>query len=176
MSVASRLGSLLYRTRAMAAAPEPASAEYLAATLLPSNHVNDPSSSRKLLVLDLNGTLLYRPKRRLKFTPGELDVHLRPVRPRPYIPSFREYLFHPSNREWLDTMIWSSAQPHSVASMVGHCFPDVKNNFIGIWARDTFGLAKEEYGESDTNNQATIALTRCSSFSRKEDADYQRLN
>ena len=89
------------------------------------------------------------------------------------MPTFKQYLFL-GNREgewtgegtkaWLDVMIWSSAQPHSVSDMVGKCFgvdngaqvEDASNingwysendnenesdDFVAIWARDTLGLS-----------------------------------
>jgi hypothetical protein len=87
------------------------------------------------------------------------------------MPSFRSYLFDERTRKWLDTMVWSSAQPHSVDDMVGKCFDeDVtagggvlgqgeeelggdgdrkkgRENLVAIWARDTLGLTQGEYSE-----------------------------
>ena len=59
--------------------------------------------------------------------------------------SFQDYIFHPKTRTWLDTMIWSSAQPHSVHDMVDKCFGPAQENFAAIWARDTLGLKHYEY-------------------------------
>lgn len=101
------------------------------------------------------------------------------------MPTFREYLFlgqRPTDGEknqgegtkaWLDVMVWSSAQPHSVGDMVGKCFGAaegarstavVKNgqivsdaaangekeggDLVAIWARDTLGLSEVQYRES----------------------------
>lgn len=72
---------------------------------------------------------------------------LRSVHPRPYMPAFRAYLFAPSTRPWLDVMVWSSAQPHSVADMVDHCFGERKTELRAVWARDTLGLSKDNYSE-----------------------------
>ncbi|KIL59655.1 hypothetical protein M378DRAFT_169051 [Amanita muscaria Koide BX008] len=156
------------------------SPEYLEATLEPSTYLYDHTSSRKLLILDLNGTLVFRsPHQRKSGTNGQISSHhhhhdsyrsehprissergephfkahadltvlprLRPVHPRPFLPSFRQYLFHPKTRLWLDTMIWSSAQPHSVSDMVQRCFGDSKDELVAVWARDTLGLSKEQY-------------------------------
>ncbi|KAJ7769679.1 hypothetical protein DFH07DRAFT_915121 [Mycena maculata] len=101
--------------------------------------------SKKLLVLDLNGTLLLRSKhtRQGPYLPGGLRSRL--VHPRPFLNSFREYIFHPSTMVWLDTMVWSSAQPPSVADMVNHCFGDQQRKFLAIWARDTLGLSPALY-------------------------------
>ena len=59
--------------------------------------------------------------------------------------SFQDYIFHPKTRTWLDAMIWSSAQPHSVHDMVDKCFGRAQENFAAIWARDTLGLKHYEY-------------------------------
>ncbi|KZT34660.1 hypothetical protein SISSUDRAFT_1052458 [Sistotremastrum suecicum HHB10207 ss-3] len=128
-----------------------------------STHPHPPS--RKLLILDLNGTLVYRSGNRGTVYPGGV----RPSHPRPYMSSFRDYLFHPKTKEWLDSMVWSSAQPHSVADMVRSCFgaeevtPTIarkdevapvdrskdgvlkKRNLVAIWARDTLGLSQRAY-------------------------------
>lgn len=52
---------------------------------------------------------------------------------------------HEETRQWLDVMVWSSAQPHSVADMVHRCFAEDKEKLVAIWARDTLGLSKEDY-------------------------------
>lgn len=49
---------------------------------------------------------------------------------------------------WLDTMVWSSAQPHSVKDMVDHCFRAAdQDKFLAIWARDTLGLSAAQYSK-----------------------------
>lgn len=103
-------------------------AEYIAASLSQSQTIEDPLQVRKLLVLDLNGTLLYRAPHK-PFPRGEHPYAnpykprpLRQVHPRPYLPAFRAYIAHPKTREWLDVAVWSSAQPHSVKDMVGRAF------------------------------------------------------
>ncbi|KAJ7468972.1 hypothetical protein B0H11DRAFT_2039015 [Mycena galericulata] len=102
---------------------------------------------RKLLILDLNGTLLLRSKHTRQGRPSmaHLGTRSRIVHPRPYLKSFREYIFHPSTMAWLDTMVWSSAQPPSVADMVNHCFAEQQRKFLAIWARDTLGLSPAQY-------------------------------
>jgi hypothetical protein len=67
------------------------------------------------------------------------------VHPRPYMGAFRAYLFAPQTRAWLDTMIWSSAQPHSVKDMVERCFGEDQDRLVAVWARDTLGLSSLEY-------------------------------
>ena len=136
------------------------SASYLALAEQDPSRVEDPALSRKLLVLDLNGTLLHRSPHNFRpksgYHPGgeddrKRDRHghflprLRPVHPRPYMPAFRDYLFHPTTKEWLDVMVWSSAQPHSVDDMVDKCFGEHRNHLLAIWARDTLGLSNDHY-------------------------------
>jgi hypothetical protein len=129
------------------------SEEYLKISLEKSN---GEGLVRKLLVLDLNGTLVYRsphrsfPGRRgrdvyAQFNPSK-PRPLRTAHPRPYLTSLRNYLFHPSTKCWLDTMVWSSAQPHSVDDMVDKCFEDKIEELVAIWARDRMGLDANDYG------------------------------
>lgn len=108
----------------------------------------DPNEQRKLLILDLNGALLWRKDRRVPY-------------PRPYMPSFRAYLFAEETRKWLDVMVWSSAQPHNVEMMVRRCFYDSRCGYnpeeanpeagkwegllVDVWARDRLGLSRLDY-------------------------------
>ncbi|EJD00649.1 uncharacterized protein FOMMEDRAFT_170016 [Fomitiporia mediterranea MF3/22] len=138
--------------------PSSPSEEYLKSAAEPSTSTSTPS--RKLIILDLNGTLLLRLR------------SVGAVYPRPYMPSFRDFLLHPETRKWLDIMVWSSAQRHNVERMVRRCFFDRSSNpairdaerrrneeekqdseiqdewegkFIAVWARDTLGLSRSEY-------------------------------
>ncbi|KAK0500309.1 hypothetical protein EDD18DRAFT_1307752 [Armillaria luteobubalina] len=136
--------------------PTEPSSDYLELSQQPSTHIDDPSSSRKLLILDLNGTLLYRegrpqgPRRyRRDRVNGSSEPQHRVAHPRPYMGSFRQYLFHPKTLEWLDTMVWSSAQPSNVDHMVAQCFKEEKEKLIAVWARDTLGLTSAQYHEND---------------------------
>jgi NLI interacting factor-like phosphatase len=133
------------------------SPSYMLESTKPSIPLTDPSSSRKLLILDLNGTLVFRSSHRPR--PARRPFHrpyngydapraLRTAYPRPYMSSFTSYLFHPTTRSWLDTMIWSSAQPHSVADMVNRCFGNRKDELVAVWARDTLGLEQKDYSAS----------------------------
>ncbi|KAI5116609.1 hypothetical protein M0805_004828 [Coniferiporia weirii] len=144
-------------------APGP-STEYLLTASTPSHTCARESESgpgsesapRKLLILDLNGTLLVRKER-------------RSILPRPYMPAFRAYLFAPQTRAWLDTMVWSSAQPHNVEKMVRRCFFENgeeemgkswggggngwksegtdkwEGKLVAVWGRDTLGLSHADY-------------------------------
>ncbi|KAG8722602.1 hypothetical protein FRC09_006001 [Ceratobasidium sp. 395] len=121
--------------------PAPPSEEYLALSQIPSNQLSTPqddqSLPRKLLVLDLNGTLVLR-------SPREFGA-MRTVMARPYAKTFRKYVFREGSQ--LDVMVWSSAQPHSVDSMLDVFFDSDRNRLAGIWARDTLGLATENYSQ-----------------------------
>lgn len=140
------------------------SPSYILESNKPSIALASPASSRKLLVLDLNGTLVFRSPHRPRTTRrpyrpynngysndpySSFDPNtarpLRTVHARPYMPSFASYLFHPTTRTWLDTMVWSSAQPHSVADMVSRCFGERQDELVAIWARDTLGLEEKDY-------------------------------
>ncbi|KAI0822127.1 hypothetical protein BC628DRAFT_1391072 [Trametes gibbosa] len=138
--------------------PRPPSPAYLALSKRLPSRIEEPSASRKLLVLDLNGTLLHRsphnprPKTKVQSQDdrprdghGSGPPRLRPVHPRPYMCAFRSYLFAPQTRTWLDVMVWSSAQPHSVGDMVDKCFGEDQDNLLAIWARDTLGLSTHHY-------------------------------
>lgn len=129
--------------------PRSPSPSYLAQADEPSSQLEDPTDVRKLLILDLNGSLLIRAahKRARGYDPyaGNSQRALRSVHPRPYMAVFRAYLLHPETRKWLDVMVWSSAQPHSVADMVGNCFGAERDKLVAVWARDTLGLSKADY-------------------------------
>ncbi|KAK8861347.1 hypothetical protein IAR55_002166 [Kwoniella newhampshirensis] len=125
----------------------------------PSNLVASTSVTCKLLVLDLNGALVYR-------TRGAGDS--RRSHPRPYLSCFLEYLFLPepsqAPRSW-EVFVWSSAQPHNVRAMVEGAFGQrwiegiwedetkdgregVKRGegrLTGVWARDKMGLNSADY-------------------------------
>ncbi|KAI0259579.1 hypothetical protein BC834DRAFT_974132 [Gloeopeniophorella convolvens] len=116
-------------------APTPA---YLALAASPSLAL--PTPPRKLLILDLNGTLVLRSSH-ASSTPGAP----RHVTPRPYLGALRGYLFARATRAWLDVMVWSSAQPHSVRDMVMRAFGRDAGGLVAVWARDTLGLAADEY-------------------------------
>jgi hypothetical protein len=134
-----------------------------------SVHEEPASITPKLLVLDLNGTLVYRKKS----SAGKRCY------PRPYLDNFLECLFSPdavgevgnngsdaSLRSW-EVFVWSSAMPHNVRGMVESTFgatwiqgvwdPEAEETrvkraergegrVLGVWARDTMGLNAMDYG------------------------------
>ena len=107
-------------------APEP-TAEYLLLAGLPPILRTDPQ--RLLLVLDLNGTLLYRKKASSAY------------RPRSSLQPFLKYCFtHHS------VLVWSSATPSNVTSICSKLFdPMQRQQLLGEWGRDTLDLSNEEY-------------------------------
>ena len=87
-------------------------------------------SGRILVILDLNGTLLYRPNRNKKTMIA-----------RPFLIPFLRYLF--SN---FAVMVWSSARPENVASLVEQSLEeDLRKTLVAQWARDAFNLKPEHY-------------------------------
>jgi hypothetical protein len=128
--------------------PTRPSPSYLEFSSTPSITSSEPT--RKLLVLDLNGTLLLRSPRPPKSSRGKYQPHPAPrrVMRRPYLTALRAYLFAPQTRAWLDVMVWSSAQPHSVEDMVLHALGDDRERLIALWARDTLGLPEDHYRAS----------------------------
>lgn len=132
--------------------PPPTYIEFSRQLVVPSDEVTP-----KLLVLDLNGALVYRHK-------GSGDK--RKAHPRPFLGCFLEYLFAPEPqggpRPW-EVFVWSSAQPHNVRHMVetamGHwCegiwVPEPKDlrqkriqrgegRLLKVWARDRMALGND---------------------------------
>ncbi|KAH7108092.1 hypothetical protein BKA62DRAFT_824318 [Auriculariales sp. MPI-PUGE-AT-0066] len=117
--------------------------KYLALANLPSSSVAASGShGRKLVVLDLNGALVFREK----FAPYGLSnrANVRSLTPRPYLQALEQYLAHESG-SWC-FMIWSSAQPHSVQAMVNSAFSSsFREKLLLKWNRTHFNLSQEEY-------------------------------
>ncbi len=80
-----------------------------------------------LLVIDLNGTLLYRPNRNTPF----------------------HFVERPSTQQFLDyalanfsVMIWSSARPENVDRMCDKLFSEEsRQQLVAVWGRDRLGLS-----------------------------------
>ncbi|EIN04178.1 hypothetical protein PUNSTDRAFT_122987 [Punctularia strigosozonata HHB-11173 SS5] len=128
--------------------PRSPSPTYLTLATVPTMTLPSPAASRKLLILDLNGSLLLRSRFASRHPPGlqqQQGPQVRKVHRRPYLETFVNYLFASDTRSWLDVMVWSSAQPHSVADMVDKCFGERKHELIAVWARDTLGLSRADY-------------------------------
>ncbi|KAL4750227.1 hypothetical protein BDW72DRAFT_118755 [Aspergillus terricola var. indicus] len=112
-------------------APRPPSAtkKYLDQASLPPR---ESSSSQPLLViLDLNGTLIYRKTR--KFPPS--------FSRRVGLDDFLKVLV-----EKYKVMIWSSSQPPTVAAVCKQLFSESnRQKLVAEWGRDKLGLSKSEY-------------------------------
>ena len=85
-----------------------------------------------LVVIDLNGTLLYRPGK-----------HSTKFHARPHARLFLKYCI-----ETFTVVIWSSARPQNVKAMCDMIIPyKLRDQVAGIWARDKFDLTMEDYNE-----------------------------
>lgn len=146
--------------------PEP----YIELSKRESSNSSSSAVTPKLLVLDLNGALIYRAERKT----GEK----RKAYPRPYLSCFLEYLFLPEpvtessttppDRPW-EIFVWSSAQSNNVRAMVEVGFgmkwiegvweeefaekraereKTGEGRLLGVWARDQLGLSSADYGRS----------------------------
>ncbi|KAG0648508.1 hypothetical protein D0Z07_5415 [Hyphodiscus hymeniophilus] len=103
--------------------------EYLNASLSDPSQLGQPQ--HLLVVIDLNGTLLYRPNRK---NPTKFLM-------RPHAQSFLKYCV-----DTFKVVIWSSARPENVAAMCGTILtPDIKRRVVAIWGRDKFGLSKTDF-------------------------------
>jgi hypothetical protein len=101
--------------------------------------------------------------------PGARDSKppaFRKILLRPYMLAFKSYLFHPQTLQWLDTMIWSSAQPHNVGAMVEAAFgSETHPSLKAVWARDTLIPVSDESNYSMLHcnlhgNNLTLASQR----------------
>lgn len=120
--------------------PEPTD-QYLRQAYGPPQSLTEP---RKILVIiDLNGTLLYRPNKKQPFTFQE----------RPHAKRFLRYCI-----DTFAVAIWSSARPINVHKMVERLLaPDLRTRCAVIWGRDKFGLSAEDY---DGRTQCYKRLTK----------------
>ncbi len=104
--------------------PDPA---YITLSAIPA--VQLPSPQQLLVVLDLNGTLLYRPVASSHYIPR---------------PSLQLFLTHCLANYSL--LIWSSATPHNVRTICSRIFTLAERKMLlGEWARDTLDLSPQQY-------------------------------
>ncbi|GAB7340657.1 hypothetical protein MBLNU457_7052t1 [Dothideomycetes sp. NU457] len=92
--------------------------------------VDDPvqasAPQRLLIILDLNGTCVHRPR---SASPGTSRPHLQP---------FLEHLF-----EYHDVMVWSSAMPKNVIKMCRNIFtPEQLQKLVAMWTREDLRLGR----------------------------------
>jgi hypothetical protein len=91
-----------------------------------------PAPRPLLVILDLNGTLLYRKQR------GGSSFQARP-----FVNEFLQYLF-----KFHHVMVWSSAQPRNVQRMRSQLIGQQdKDKLIAVWSRDDLRLPKHAYKE-----------------------------
>ncbi|EME86851.1 uncharacterized protein MYCFIDRAFT_162439, partial [Pseudocercospora fijiensis CIRAD86] len=108
--------------------PQPAE-YYLDAAIQPPTRLHAPRPL--LVILDLNGTLLFRKNR------GRVFVA------RPHVTAFLDYLF--ANHK---VMVWSSAKPENVDPMCRELFTHEQyRDLAAIWARDKLGIPAEAYNQ-----------------------------
>ncbi|THC92034.1 hypothetical protein EYZ11_008501 [Aspergillus tanneri] len=113
----------------LAQRPPSASQEYLAQSSRPP--VETHSSQPLLVILDLNGTLIYRKHRRLPPT----------FTRRAGLENFLDTLLRNYK-----VMIWSSSQPETVKAICEKLFPGEKRKaLVAEWGRDKFGLTTDQY-------------------------------
>lgn len=108
--------------------PSPTAA-YLAASLEPLQPLKE--AQHLLVVIDLNGTLLFRPNKR---NPTEFIA-------RPNSERFLRYCI-----ETFTVVIWSSARPANVQLMCNQILKnDLRSKVVAIWARDKFNLTPLDF-------------------------------
>jgi hypothetical protein len=118
--------------------PQPTQ-DYILTASIPPYRLETPT--KKLLILDLNGTLLFRPRHVGK--DRNIDMRQSSTNPilRPHLTEFINYIFR-----HFKIMFWSSATPRNVKSMIAASTTlEQRNNIIATWGRDTLGLSAEEY-------------------------------
>ncbi|RMJ24612.1 NIF domain protein [Aspergillus sp. HF37] len=106
-----------------------ASEQYLTQASLPPKQL--PTPQPLLVILDLNGTLIYRKSR--KFPPAFTK--------RANLTPFLDTLL-----KKYKVMIWSSSQPHTVKAICQQLFPPDKRRALVVeWGRDMLGLSRSQY-------------------------------
>lgn len=102
---------------------------YLAQSQTPSSSLRQPR--RIFVIMDLNGTLLYRPNKRNPFNFIQ----------RPHAREFLDYCI-----DTFHVAIWSSARPENVDKMVAQLLsPAQRAKCVVIWARDQLSLSPADY-------------------------------
>ncbi|KAI8964003.1 HAD-like domain-containing protein [Daldinia sp. FL1419] len=118
------------------------SSEYLILSSYPPFQL--PHARKILVVIDLNGTLLYRPSRHNP----TLFIE------RPHARIFLNYCI-----ETFKVVIWSSAKPNNVSRMCEQLLtPKQRSQVVAVWGRDRFGLSPDDY------NQRVLCYKRLSTL------------
>lgn len=129
-------------SRASGGIPNPTS-EYIAGTSPGQTPIPSTLARHLLVVIDLNGTLLFRPNKKnpTKFTA------------RPHAEKFLQYCI-----ETFSVVIWSSAKAQNVVPMCQSIISaDLRSKIIAIWGRETFGLSPFDF---NTRVQCYKRLTK----------------
>ena len=117
-------------TKIMLPAPQPIAGYMEQAAEDP---VRSETPGHVLVILDLNGTVLFRPNRNAKT-----------MIERPFLKPFMRYLF-----QNFKVMVWSSAKPDNVKALVHQALDnDLRSKLIAHWARDSFGLSPTNYQQN----------------------------
>lgn len=108
---------------------------YLDISTIPSDLASKPRTL--LLILDLNGTLLFRNR-------GSNSSHKFARRAR--LTEFLDYVF--AN---FKVMIWTTTTPANATQMVNALLtPQQRQHVVAIWDRDRFNLSREQYNGKTT--------------------------
>ncbi|KAJ4369991.1 hypothetical protein N0V83_005755 [Neocucurbitaria cava] len=112
-------------------APQP-TPEYMSQAAEEPSTIETPSHI--LVILDLNGTVLYRPNAK----------NAKSMIERPFLKPFLRYLF-----QNFSVMVWSSARPDNVKSLVTQSLDkELQSKLVARWARDSFGLSPTNYNQN----------------------------
>ncbi|KAF8859565.1 HAD-like protein [Acephala macrosclerotiorum] len=115
-------------SKASGGIPDPTDV-YLAASNITPQPLLQPQ--HLLVVIDLNGTLLYRPTRR----------HPTKFIARPNTAPFLKYCV-----DTFSVVIWSSAKPENVTNMCNAILTkDLRKKVIAVWGRNKFGLSDTDF-------------------------------
>lgn len=110
--------------------PDPTDAYLMRASFLPKRR-DQPGPL--LVVIDLNGTLLYRPSRK-NLTSFQSRLHAK------------EFVTYCVQTFWV--VFWSSAKPENVKGMVDQLLTkSLRKQVVGVWGRDKFGLTEQDYNK-----------------------------
>lgn len=115
-------------SKASGGIPDPTDAYLAASNIIPQPL---PQPQHLLVVIDLNGTLLYRPTRR----------HPTKFIARPNTAPFLKYCV-----DTFSVVIWSSAKPENVTNMCNAILTnDLRKKVIAVWGRNKFGLSDSDF-------------------------------
>ena len=135
--------------------------EYLESCSHPPHRLDHPTP--KLLILDLNGTLVHRQRTHGK--DRTIDMRSASEKPilRPYLSEFMDFVFNSYS-----VMFWSSATPRNVDAMINATTTEEqRDQVIAVWARNRFGLSSEDYYKKTTTQKNLRKVFRDKEIRRK---------